>query len=59
VAFLCQDHTERLSQANTRKLNGAAKLRKGHALYSTRCRKSLSLTADTVGEHDLSGALRA
>jgi uncharacterized protein YcgI (DUF1989 family) len=53
VAFLCQHHTERLSQANSRKLNGAAKLHKDHALYSTRCRKLLSLAADTVGEHDI------
>jgi uncharacterized protein YcgI (DUF1989 family) len=53
VACLCQHHTERPSQANTRKLNGAAKLHKGHALYSTRRRKLLSLTADTVGEHDI------
>jgi hypothetical protein len=42
VAFLCQDYTERLSQANTRKLNGAAKLHKAtrstrHAAAS-RCR---------------------
>ena len=53
VVFAHQDHAERLSQANTRKLNGAVKLRKGHALYSTRCRKLLSLVDDTVGEHDI------
>jgi len=53
VAFVSQDHAERLSQANTRKLNGALKLRKGHTLYSTRCRKLLTLAEDTVGEHDI------
>jgi uncharacterized protein len=53
VAFVRDDSNERLSQANTRKLNGVLKLGKGHALYSTRCRKLLTLVDDTVGEHDL------
>ena len=29
------------------------KLNKGHSLYSTRCRKLLTLAEDTVGEHDI------
>ena len=29
------------------------KLNKGHTLYSTRCRKLLTLAEDTVGEHDI------
>jgi uncharacterized protein len=53
VAFMREDLTERLSQANTRKLNGVVKLKQGHALYSTRCNKLLSLVEDTVGEHDI------
>ena len=53
VVFLKEDFTERLSQANTRKLNGTLKISRGHALYSTRCRALLSITQDTVGEHDL------
>jgi uncharacterized protein len=53
VAFVANDAAERLSQANTRKLNGVLKLGKGHTLYSTRCRKLLTLVEDTVGEHDL------
>jgi uncharacterized protein YcgI (DUF1989 family) len=53
VVFLREDLDERLSQANTRKLNAAVKLNRGHALYSTRCRKLLTLVEDTVGEHDI------
>jgi hypothetical protein len=53
VAFVREDVTERLSQANTRKLNGALKISRGGVLYSTRCRPLLRITEDTVGEHDL------
>lgn len=53
VAFMTEDKAERFSQANTRKLNGVLKLGKGHTLYSTRCRKLLTLAEDTVGEHDI------
>jgi uncharacterized protein YcgI (DUF1989 family) len=53
VAFVREDLSERFSQANTRKLNGVLKLHKGHTLYSTRCRKLLTLVEDTVGEHDI------
>jgi len=53
VAFLGEDVSERLSVANTRKINGRLKITRGAALYSTRCRPLLRLTADTVGEHDL------
>ena len=53
VAFIGADRAERLSQANTRKLNGALKLTRGGVLYSTRCRPLLRITEDTVGEHDL------
>jgi hypothetical protein len=53
VAFLSDDRSERFSQANTRKLNGVLKLGRGHTLYSTRCRKLLTLAEDTVGEHDI------
>lgn len=53
VAFVRGDLSERLSQANTRKLNGALKITTGGALYSTKCRKLLTITEDTVGEHDL------
>ena len=53
VVFLADDLTERFSPGNTRKLNGALKLGKGSILYSTRCRPLLTMTEDTVGEHDL------
>jgi uncharacterized protein YcgI (DUF1989 family) len=53
VAFVRDDLTERLSQANTRKLNAALKISRGGVLYSTRCRPLLRITEDTVGEHDL------
>jgi len=53
VAFVREDVTERLSQANTRKLNGALKISRGGVLYSTRCRPLLRITEDTVGEHAL------
>ena len=53
VVFLAGDLGERFSPGNTRKLNGALKLGKGSVLYSTRCRPLLTMTEDTVGEHDL------
>lgn len=53
VAFLRGDLAERLSPANTRKLNGKLKIGCGDTLYSTRCRPLLRITEDTVGEHDL------
>jgi uncharacterized protein YcgI (DUF1989 family) len=53
VVFLARDTAERFSPGNTRKLNRALKIGRGHALYSTRCRPLLTLTEDTVGEHDL------
>ncbi len=53
VAFLKTDLAERLSPANTRKLNGALKISRHGVLYSTRCRPLLRITEDTVGEHDL------
>src|SRR5262249_34916749 len=53
VAFMADDHGERLSQANTRKLNAAIKITRGASLYSTRCRPLLRITEDSVGEHDL------
>jgi uncharacterized protein YcgI (DUF1989 family) len=53
VAFHQDDLRERLSPANTRKLNGALKISRGGVLYSTRCRPLLRITEDTVGEHDL------
>lgn len=53
VAFAREDLSERLSPANTRKLNAAIKISKGGVLYSTRCRPLLRITEDTVGEHDL------
>lgn len=53
VAFVRGDLAERLSPANTRKLNGRLKIGRGDVLYSTRCRALLRLIEDTVGEHDL------
>jgi hypothetical protein len=53
VVFLAGDLAERFSPGNTRKLNGALKIGKGGVLYSTRCRPLLTITEDTVGEHDL------
>jgi uncharacterized protein YcgI (DUF1989 family) len=53
VVFLKADLTERLSPGNTRKLNGAVKISRGATLYSTKCRPLLTITGDTVGEHDL------
>jgi uncharacterized protein YcgI (DUF1989 family) len=57
VVFLAADPTERLSQANTRKLNGTWLISAGHVLYSTRCRPLLRITADTVGRHDLQSSM--
>src|SRR5262245_25526783 len=53
VAFAAEDHAERFSPGNTRKLNGAIKISRGGMLYSTRCRPLLRIVEDTVGEHDL------
>jgi uncharacterized protein YcgI (DUF1989 family) len=53
VAFAAGDPAERLSPANTRKLNAAIKISRGGVLYSTRCRPLLRIAEDTVGEHDL------
>lgn len=53
VAFVAGEPAERLSQANTRKLNAALKISAGGVLYSTRCRPLLRITEDPVGEHDL------
>jgi len=53
VAFMRADPSERLSPANTRKLNGALKISRDAVLYSTRCRPLLRIIEDTVGEHDL------
>jgi len=53
VVFSKDDPTERLSQGNTRKLNGTWLLTAGHRLYSTKCRPLLTIVADTVGRHDL------
>ncbi len=53
VVFLKEDPSERLSQGNTRKLNGTILLTKGHKLYSTRCRLLLTIVEDTVGRHDI------
>ncbi len=53
VAFLARDKTERSSPANTRKLNGTLAITTGGVIYSTRCRPLLTITADSVGEHDL------
>jgi uncharacterized protein YcgI (DUF1989 family) len=53
VVFMRADPRERLSQGNTRKLNGTWLLSTGHRLYSTKCRSLLTITADTVGRHDL------
>lgn len=53
VVFLGHDPTERLSQGNTRKLNGTVLLTRGHRLYSTKCRALLTIVEDTVGRHDI------
>lgn len=53
AVFLRSDPTERLSQGNTRKLNGTVLLTKGHRLYSTKCRALLTIAEDTVGRHDI------
>jgi len=53
VVFSKDDPTERLSGGNTRKLNNTWLLTTGHRLYSTKCRALLTISADTVGRHDL------
>jgi uncharacterized protein YcgI (DUF1989 family) len=53
VVFRRAEPAERFSPGNTRKLNGRLKLGRGGVLYSTRCRPLLTITEDTVGEHDL------
>jgi uncharacterized protein YcgI (DUF1989 family) len=52
VVFRAAETAERFSPGNTRKLNRALKIGKGQVLYSTRCRPLLTITEDTVGEHD-------
>jgi uncharacterized protein YcgI (DUF1989 family) len=53
VVLRLDDHDERLSQANTRKLNGTWLLGAGSVLYSNRCAPLLSIAQDDVGRHDL------
>jgi uncharacterized protein YcgI (DUF1989 family) len=53
VVFRGDDHSERLSQGNTRKLNGRWLLTTGSVLYSTKCAPLLSIVRDDVGRHDL------
>ena len=53
VVFALADTTERLSQANSRKLNNTWLVTAGHSLFSTKCRPLLRIVDDTVGRHDL------
>lgn len=53
VVFFADDHTERFSPGNTRKLNRNYLLSEGSILYSTKCRPMMSIVEDTAGRNDM------
>lgn len=55
LAFAAELPVDRYNAANTMKLNGNVYLGKGSKLYSERARVLLSVTDDTVGQHDTIG----
>ncbi len=53
VCFNLHDFVDKLSVENTQLLNGTLFLTTGHHLYSTKATQLMTITADTVGVHDL------
>jgi urea carboxylase-associated protein 1 len=53
VCFRRQDRAEKLSVHNTALIQGSVYISTGHVLLSDRCRKLMTITADTCGRHDL------
>lgn len=53
VCFNRHDPTEKLSPNNTALINGTIYISTGHALFSDRCSKMMTIVADTCGRHDL------
>jgi uncharacterized protein YcgI (DUF1989 family) len=53
ICFNLSDFTDKLSPENTQLLNGTLFLTTGHHLYSTKATQLMTITADTVGVHDL------
>jgi uncharacterized protein YcgI (DUF1989 family) len=53
VLFRAEDHTNRFSAANTRKMNGNVFIGTGATLWSSHFDRLAVLEEDTVGRHDL------
>ena len=53
VCFAREDTAEKLSVHNTALIQGTIYISTGHNLFSDRCRKLMTITADTCGRHDL------
>lgn len=53
VLFRADDHTNRFSAANTRKMNGSIFVTTGATLWSSHFDRIATLEEDTVGRHDL------
>ena len=53
VLFRADDHTNRFSAANTRKMNGNIFITTGATLWSSHFDRIATLEEDTVGRHDL------
>jgi len=53
VLFRAEDHTNRFSPANTRKMNGSLFISTGATLWSSHFDRLAVLEEDTVGRHDL------
>jgi urea carboxylase-associated protein 1 len=53
VCFSREDTSEKLSVNNTALIQGTIYITTGHSLFSDRCRKLMTITADTCGRHDL------
>jgi urea carboxylase-associated protein 1 len=53
VCFRRADPAEKLSVHNTALIQGTIYITTGHALFSDRCGRLMTITADTCGRHDL------
>jgi uncharacterized protein YcgI (DUF1989 family) len=53
VIFNSDDHGDRFSQANTRKLENSVYIGGGSTLWSTKCGRLARIEEDTVGRHDI------
>jgi hypothetical protein len=53
VCFVRADPAEKLSVHNTALIQGMVYVTTGHALFSDRCRRLMTIVEDTCGRHDL------